>query len=176
MMMVTDLTVMMMSMVTRMTVVASQEHRWERHQGLGRTRREAELFPQKNSGEWKIMTATATRTQNIYYRRLVCKYGVTVGEDKQVAAIYLHKPPPCPKSNKPNWSNCLQVRQNVKAHSRSKKSMYLTFIFRFCPWEYLYMSICICVFWFVYFDLYLYLSIFICVFLFAFQMMIAKQK
>ena len=129
MMMVTDLTVMMMSMVTRMTVVASQEHRWERHQGLGRTRREAELFPQKNSGEWKIMTATATRTENIYYRRLVCKYGVTVGEDKQVAAIYLHRPP-CPKSNKPN---CLQVRQNVKTHSRSEKSMYLIFIFRFCP-------------------------------------------
>ena len=61
-MMVTEMTVMMMSMVTRMTVVASQEHRWERHQGLGRTRREAELFPQKNSGEWKIMTAT----QNTY--------------------------------------------------------------------------------------------------------------
>ena len=118
MMMVTEMTVMMMSLVTRMTVVASQEHRWERHQGLGRTRREDERFPQKNSGEWKIMTATAMRTQNIYYRRLVCKYGVTVGEDKQVAAIYLDKPP-CPKSNKPN---CLQVRQNVKAHSRSKKS------------------------------------------------------
>ena len=159
MMMVTDLTVMMMSMVTRMTVVASQEHRWERHQGLGRTRREAERFPQKNSGEWKIMTATATRTENIYYRRLVCKYGVTVGEDKQVAAIYLHRPP-CPKSNKPNWSNCLQVRQNVKAHSRSKKSR--------CIWplssDFVRESICICLFVFVYFDL----CIFICIFVFVY--------
>ena len=32
-----------------MLMLVSQEHLWERRRGLGRTLREAELFPQKNS-------------------------------------------------------------------------------------------------------------------------------
>ena len=32
-----------------MLTLVSQEHPWERRRGLGRTLREAELFPQKNS-------------------------------------------------------------------------------------------------------------------------------